>query len=100
MKRLFIHNLWYKKYRFPFPFIDIYFFKWKPNIQTKIHNHSSSGCLMILLNGNLQENIYDSSLQLVEKKIYNKFLNISYIYDKIGYHDIQNITSKPSYSLH
>lgn len=100
MRKLIVENNWYRKYRIPFPLIDIYFFKWKPNITTKIHNHSSSGCVMLLLKGNLQETIYNKSLQIVQKKKYDSLLNVSYIHDTIGYHDIKNIYTGTSYSLH
>ena len=100
MRKFIVENNWYRKYRIPFPLVDIYFFKWKPNIQTKIHNHSGSGCIMILLKGKLQETIYNNSLETVQKKIYDRLLNVSYIHDNIGYHDIKNKCSESSCSVH
>ncbi len=87
-----------KKIKIPFPFIDIYYFQWNKNIPTEIHDHAEKGCLLLLLNGQLSENIYDpNNLKLIKKNIY-KSPNISYINNNIGYHSILPI--KKSRSLH
>ena len=88
----------FKKIKIPFPFIDIYFFKWNNNIVSKIHDHSKNGCLMIILNGIIKERIYDNNLNIIKKNIY-KTPNISYINNKKGYHDIKSLCNN-TYSVH
>tara|TARA_Y100000389_G_C17456716_1_gene518637 strand:+ start:2859 stop:3185 length:327 start_codon:yes stop_codon:yes gene_type:complete len=85
------------KKKIPFPFIDIYFFKWNHIKKTEIHDHARNGCFIFLLKGKLKENIYDHNIQLIKSKLYNPF-SISYINDNIGYHSIEPL--KNSYSIH
>ena len=88
----------YTKYWIPFPFIDIYFIVWKPNALSKIHNHSKNGCYMLILKGDIKEEIYNKKLNIIGSNYYSTF-DISYINDNIGYHRIKN-TNQYSYSLH
>ena len=89
----------YVKYKIPFPFIDIFIIEWFPKCKSKIHNHSSSGCLMFILKGTLYEEIYNSQLKLIKKNIYNS-IKFSYINDSIGYHKILNKTESDCISIH
>ena len=79
----------YSKYRIPFPLIDIYFLIWKPNAISKIHNHSRNGCYMLLLKGDIKEEIYSKNLSLIDHNLYSTF-DLSYINDDKGYHRILN----------
>ena len=88
----------YTKYWIPFPFVDIYFIVWKPNALSKIHNHSKNGCYMLILKGDIKEEIYNKKLNIIGSNYYSTF-DISYINDDIGYHRIKN-TNQYSYSLH
>ena len=88
----------YTKYWLPFPFVDIYFIVWKPNALSKIHNHSKNGCYMLILKGDIKEEIYNKKLNIIGSNYYSTF-DISYINDDIGYHRIKN-TNQYSYSLH
>tara|TARA_Y100000389_G_scaffold96673_1_gene93308 strand:+ start:3840 stop:4148 length:309 start_codon:yes stop_codon:yes gene_type:complete len=88
----------YKKYRIPFPLVDIYFIVWRPKAISKIHNHSKSGCYLFLLKGNIKEEIYSKKLTLINMNYYSTF-DLSYINDKIGFHRIIN-SDNYSYSLH
>ena len=88
----------YNKYWIPFPFIDIYFIVWKPNALSKIHNHSKNGCYMVILKGDIKEEIFNKNLNIIGSNYYSTF-DISYINDNIGYHRIKN-TNQYSYSLH
>ena len=88
----------YTKYWIPFPFIDIYFIVWKPNALSKIHNHSKNGCYMVILKGDIKEEIFNKNLNIIGSNYYSTF-DISYINDDIGYHRIKN-TNQYSYSLH
>ena len=100
LNKLIINTNQYTKYKIPFPLVDIFLFKWKPNVESKIHDHSKSGCVMLLLNGCLYEKIYSRNLKFKKEKKYNQLLNISYINDCIGYHKITNKCNNYTYSLH
>ena len=69
---------------------DMYLISWNINSISKIHDHSSNGCLMKVLDGKLSEDIFDHNLNYSKNNIYNKN-NISYINNSIGYHSIENI---------
>jgi len=88
----------YTRFKIPFPFIDIYLIRWKPNAISKIHNHSKNGCYLFLLKGNIKEEIYSKKLSLIDVNYYST-LDLSYINDDIGYHRIIN-SDNYSYSLH
>ena len=50
---------------------DIYVITWGPRSKTPIHDHASKGCILKLLKGSLNENIYnnvDDSLKLIQTK--------------------------------
>ena len=87
-------NLVYKNNLF-----DIYLLSWNKNSLSKIHDHSDNGCLMKILEGELYETLYDKNIINFKNNIYQKN-DISYINNSIGYHSIQNIYHKSSYSLH
>ena len=88
----------YLRYRIPFPIIDIFFIVWKPYVVSKIHNHSKNGCYMVILKGDIKEEIFNKNLNIIGSNYYSTF-EISYINDNIGYHRIKN-TNQYSYSLH
>lgn len=72
---------------------------WNPNSETKIHDHPSKGCLLKVLNGFLEEEIYDSELNfLAYFKL--KQNDISYIEGNQNLHKITNNTNSHSISLH
>lgn len=85
------------KRKIPFPFIDIYFFKWNSLKKSGIHNHAKNGCFIFLFKGKLKENIYNQRFQLIKTNLYNPF-SISYMNDNIGYHCIEPL--EKSYSIH
>jgi hypothetical protein len=70
---------------------------WDTNAQTKIHDHPENGCVLYLIEGNLEEKLYGHKLELVTKSIYNE-RSVSYMDNKIGYHQILSIGK--SMSLH
>ena len=88
----------YTKYKIPFLFVDIFFIVWQPKCISKIHNHSKNGCHMLILRGDLREEIYTEKLCLKGINYYNTFSK-SYIDDNIGYHRIIN-GNMYSFSLH
>ena len=84
-----IMNNYSVKTKIPFPIFDVYHFRWNPFCRTAIHDHASSGCLTVLLRGELNERIYDKNLNFVKENIYRS-PNISYINDNIGYHSVKS----------
>ncbi len=70
---------------------------WNKNQVTKIHSHSENGCLMKILEGEIEETIYDKFINIINKNIYKKN-NVSFIHNDIGYHKIE--AKEMSISLH
>lgn len=63
---------------------------WKPNCNSKIHNHPNSNCWVKLLEGKLEENIFDNDNK---EKIGNNLLSkndVTFINDSIGQHSMHN----------
>jgi len=71
---------------------------WGTNSFADIHDHSSNGCIMKILDGSLMENKYNTDFQLIETKTLHAD-DISYIHNNLHYHSITNF-NKPSVSLH
>ena len=78
---------------------DIYIIVWNINQQSKVHNHSSNGCWLKILEGKVEEKIYNNKFELLKYNIQNRG-EISFIKDDIGYHSIKNINNNISVSLH
>ena len=85
------------KRRIPFPFIDVYFFRWNELRSTGIHNHAKKGCYILLLNGEIKEKTYNHSMEY-QKTITYKAPSPSFMSDTIGLHSIEPI--KRSTSIH
>jgi predicted metal-dependent enzyme (double-stranded beta helix superfamily) len=93
-------NTHYKNQLFKNEFFEIFVITWNIDQKVNIHNHSKNGCWLKLLQGILQENIYNhNDLSLINNKILIKD-NISFIDDKIGFHSIKNIGNEIATSLH
>ena len=67
------------------------------NVKVTIHDHAQNGCLMILLNGELNEKLYDKNLENIDENNYRS-PKISFINDKKGYHSVKAL--KESKSIH
>ncbi|MBI96888.1 hypothetical protein CL656_07075 [bacterium] len=78
--------------------IEMYIITWNKHIISKIHNHSKNGCILKLLKGELYENHYDHSLNLLSHNKINKN-DTTYIDNKLGYHSIIS-KNELSVSLH
>ena len=78
---------------------EMFLINWPVEYQSNIHNHADYGCLMKVLQGSLQENIYSKQLDLLETKFKTKG-NVSYIDDSIGYHSINTLNDLSSVSIH
>ena len=63
-KILFQNNI-NTKTRIPFPFIDIYYFRWNHFSKTPIHDHSKQGCYLLLLRGEMEEILYNPKLEYI-----------------------------------
>ncbi len=70
---------------------------WSKDQTTKIHSHSENGCLMKILEGEIEEIIYDNKINFINKNIYKKD-NVTFIHNDLGYHKIK--ANKNSISLH
>ena len=79
-------------------YFDMYIISWINNKKSSIHDHSENGCIMKVLNGNLNEYIYDKNLKLITSKTINT-KDVSFIDNNIGYHSIKNIDDL-SHTLH
>ena len=71
-------------------YFDMYVVSWNNNKKSKIHDHSENGCIMKVLNGNLNEYIYDKNLKLINYKTITTN-DVSFIDNNKGYHSIRNI---------
>jgi predicted metal-dependent enzyme (double-stranded beta helix superfamily) len=79
--------------------IEIYIITWNSNQNARIHDHSEKGCYLKILQGCLEEKIYDNELNLLSTNIIKEG-DISFMHNKIGFHSIHNNTNKISVSLH
>jgi cysteine dioxygenase len=71
---------------------------WFPNQETKIHNHPEGGCLLKILEGNINEELYDKNFVLQENN--NLVMSdVRYIDDSIGIHKMKN-NKENTISLH
>jgi cysteine dioxygenase len=77
---------------------DIYIIKWDNNEFSKIHNHADNGCWLKVLQGSLQENLYDKNFNFIKNTILKKD-DINFIKNSIGYHNIINYEEN-SITLH
>lgn len=98
--RVYHNSSFYTKIRLPSLFSERYLIRWQPNHRTKLHGHDGKRCYFYLLKGNLKEIKYNNKNNLISNKIFNKNLDMGYIDDTIGKHEIHNLLNKPSYSYH
>ena len=63
--------------------LDVYIITWYLKAKSKIHDHAFNGCWLKVLNGKLEENVYDTNLNLVKTKTLDEGF-ISFISDNIG----------------
>lgn len=85
------------KIRVPFPFLDVYIFKWNKCSHSGIHDHADKGCLMFLAKGEMEEYVYTNKLKYLYTNIH-KSPTITFINNNIGYHSIKPI--RKSLSIH
>jgi cysteine dioxygenase len=74
---------------------------WNSNSESPIHNHAKNGCIMKILEGQLEEHLYDiNNIKLINIKKIDSNTKSQYIDDKIGIHKIINTNINKTYSLH
>ncbi len=79
---------------------EIFVITWNKLQQSKIHDHSENGCYMLILEGELVEELYNDTSSLPKQTTTYKKGNVSYIHNDIGYHRILNKTTNIAISLH
>ena len=78
---------------------------WGPGQSSPIHDHANSHCLMKILDGELQEQLYnepkDNVPMTLERSLKLERNATTYINDSIGLHKVSNPSmTKPAISLH
>lgn len=76
---------------------------WKAGQITPIHDHGGEECWVKIIEGEFRETIYtaDKSGELkVVKSMISKSNDVTYMIDFMGFHSIENLSSKKSMSLH
>ena len=79
---------------------DMYIITWNKYQESKIHDHSSNGCVYKVMKGNINEIIYNTN---TFEKISEKCLktnDISCISDNIGFHKMSNNYNEICISIH
>ena len=79
---------------------EIFVITWNKLQQSKIHDHSENGCYMLLLQGELVEEMYSEDVSLPIQTTTFKKGNVSYIDNTIGYHRILIKSADVAVSLH
>jgi hypothetical protein len=69
---------------------EFYIITWLPNQVSPIHDHANYGCIMYLMEGTLEEKIYNKKLEVIKTKIINA-PHSGYIDNNIGFHSIKCI---------
>ena len=88
-----------KKVLFSNELCDIVIIGWSPNQNAPKHDHAKLGCSLLILQGGLIENIYDTQGENLIKTNNVKKGEISCITNNIGIHSINN-TNLETVSLH
>jgi cysteine dioxygenase len=78
---------------------EIYIITWAPKQGSPIHHHSCNGCWLKVLKGELQETIYDESLNPTETHTLKRGA-IGFMHNNLGTHSVQNDKENHTVSLH
>lgn len=79
--------------------IEILVIGWNVKQKSPIHDHPKNGCLVKILKGSLNEDIYDNEINLIKSQKLNTD-GISYQESNKVLHKIENLTNGPVFSLH
>ena len=76
---------------------EIILISWWPNVKTTYHSHPKNGCILKVLMGSLEEELYDyKNNKTIKNLLFQE--RVSYIDNKEGIHKITAL--KPSLTLH
>ena len=78
---------------------DVYIIVWNSYEKSKIHNHAENGCWLKVLKGKLEENLYDSNLNCINRKTIKEG-DLSFIKNSIGYHNVVNLENQKALTFH
>ena len=70
---------------------------WDDSSESRIHDHPENGCILHLMDGNLEEFLYNKEIKLEKKSVYSSG-STSYMNNLKGYHKIK--CNKKALSLH
>lgn len=77
---------------------------WEPGKQSKIHGHPSTHCFMKILQGQLQERLFDAKSPEADRVLMRTTTlptnSVAYITDELGLHQMKNPTTDLAISLH
>ena len=100
-KALPFNKLYTKTIIYKDPSMSLELLSWGRNQKTRIHDHAKYGCFMKLMEGHLQEKLYDpESLQFNYMVDHKDTKEVSYIENENNYHKILNPSKEFAYSLH
>jgi hypothetical protein len=79
---------------------------WDTNSETKIHDHPERGCILYLIDGQMEEYLYNKDLVLYKTTSFNS-KSTSYMENSLGYHKLRcidkaislHIYSPPNYKM-
>ena len=93
-------NTFYKKNICMEANFDMYIITWNKFQESKIHDHSSNGCVYKILQGCIDESIYDTNtMEKISEKCLEKD-NSSCISNNIGFHKMSNNYDEICVSIH
>jgi len=78
---------------------EIIIITWGVNQGVNVHDHAENGCWMKILDGSLEEKLYDKDLNLVKTNTLKKG-GVGFMNNDKGYHSISNINDGLTVSLH
>ena len=78
---------------------EILILTWGLNQKADKHNHAENGCYLKVLEGELEETLYDNELNEMETRELTKN-QISYMNNNIGLHCIKNKSDEIAVSIH
>lgn len=80
---------------------EIIVITWNKNQGSQIHDHAYNGCYMLMLQGELFEELFEKGEMVPKKENIVKVRDVTYIDNEVGYHRIKNISSSEiAISLH
>ena len=69
---------------------ELFIIYWKEGYSSPIHSHSDNGCILFLLDGHLEETVFNNDK--ITNKLSIKPLQKSFIKNNLGVHKIKAIT--------